>query len=737
MATQGYFNQNEDDAKDIKAPSMSRSRSQLAGSYAPGAFFTFEGGLGACIAIPEQSINPVQAKISEETKAQIVMRLHEIWQSWYTQAYGGVLRSGRTVDSRLCLDEVLLRNDVVTPIGFNELEFVNPVKMGYEPAPLTFVCNNCGQFRKFDSVAALGKSMDELAACMCKNPKGKGHCQWRQLDVVFVHWSGDWQPAQPGMWEWSDRTNEVRLNGDRCPMCESEQFILNTTSPRIGEWGFTCAGCGNAHRPTWLQNDKYTTGILGTAANTRPPIERRMQAVSYRATSAFYVQYDQFVVFSQEDEGMLSLLHEGNEEGLKGFIAKLYGYGGGLPTPEEMKTILLEGGKQDEWETYERFVKMAAMIPDATTKAAFEDEKIKLVKRWTTQEPILIPVLSELPPTIQAVMQRRTEFGGRYDPFVLSMEHESLRRSRIERTTALGERARFVRFYQMDIDLAPKNVEEKQKQEARTQELMEKLGFEELGLIREFELCRFAHGYTRVGDMPTLEKNNMTMPVRLRLFEQLGSRKWPIYVINQDNEAIYVRLTPHLVYEWLQALQVTDLPEWDPAGPIKLGGPLLESAEPFGRYFSLLQRDVPKTYRYVYTLLHSYAHLIMKSVAEFSGLDLGSLGEYLFPADLAFVIYRNGVTMDLGNLSSLWRNENNDFLGQLLEASSHRCNSGSLCDSRGGACPDCLMVPETSCVASNQLLSRAVLKGGVAPREDLPRAGKRIPGYIEVVNGWA
>lgn len=46
------------------------------------------------------------------------------------------------------------------------------------------------------------------------------------------------------------------------------------------------------------------------------------------------------------------------------------------------------------------------------------------------------------------------------------------------------------------------------------------------------------------------------------------------------------------------------------------------------------------------------------------------------------------------------------------------------------------MVPETSCVASNQLLSRAVLKGGVAPREDLARAGKPIPGYIEVVNGW-
>lgn len=181
----------------------------------------------------------------------------------------------------------------------------------------------------------------------------------------------------------------------------------------------------------------------------------------------------------------------------------------------------------------------------------------KLVKRWMTQEPVLIEVKSELPASIATVMQRRNEFGGRYyHSFVLSVEHESLMRSRILKTTALGER--WFAFYQLDIDLAPKDAEKKAEQEARTLKLMTTLGFEELGLIREFELCRFTHGYTRVGDMPTLEKNNITMPVRLRLFEQLGNHKWPIYVVNQDNEAIYVRLKPELVYKWLMALQVVD-----------------------------------------------------------------------------------------------------------------------------------------------------------------------------------
>ncbi len=262
---------------------------------------------------------------------------------------------------------------------------------------------------------------------------------------------------------------------------------------------------------------------------------------------------------------------------------------------------------------------------------------------------------------------------------------------------------------------------------------MRSLGLCELGLIREFELCRFTHGYSRVSATPLMEKRGKQVPVRLRLFESLRNQKRPIYVVNQANEAIYVGVDPKLVYAWLQELGVSDLPVWDASSGVSLGGMLLQTAEPFGRYFSELHPKEASTYRYVYTLLHSFAHMFIKTVAERSGLDLGSLGEYIFPADLGFVVYRNGTTMDLGNLSSLWRNENNRFLSQMLEPSAHRCNSGSLCDFSGGACPDCIMVPETSCVAQNRLLSRAVLRGGKAPREDLTHKDMRIPGFLETV----
>jgi hypothetical protein len=160
---------------------------------------------------------------------------------------------------------------------------------------------------------------------------------------------------------------------------------------------------------------------------------------------------------------------------------------------------------------------------------------------------------------------------------------------------------------------------------------------------------------------------------------------------------------------------------------------LLERAQPMQRFLTNVHRDQrPLAYYYTYTLLHTYSHVMMRSIAELSGLDTGSLGEYLFPADLAFVVYRSGTTLDLGNLSSLWRNANSRFLHHLGEPSSLSCNSGSLCLQRGGACPDCILIPETSCIAQNQLLSRSVLRGGPRTREDIGR--DRIAGYLDVVN---
>jgi len=58
-----------------KAKTMSRSRNQLATAYAPESFFTFEGGLGACIA---HSAIGESITLSDPTKDQIFERINQI-----------------------------------------------------------------------------------------------------------------------------------------------------------------------------------------------------------------------------------------------------------------------------------------------------------------------------------------------------------------------------------------------------------------------------------------------------------------------------------------------------------------------------------------------------------------------------------------------------------------------------------------------------------------------------------
>jgi hypothetical protein len=108
-------------------------------------------------------------------------------------------------------------------------------------------------------------------------------------------------------------------------------------------------------------------------------------------------------------------------------------------------------------------------------------------------------------------------------------------------------------------------------------------------------------------------------------------------VVQQGNEALYVRLKEEVVLQWLQNLNCPDmfaLKEGE-----RLGAGILSVARSMGPFLDgLPETDSPPAYFYVYTLLHSYAHLLMKYVSEYSGLDLGSLGEYIFPADLSFVV---------------------------------------------------------------------------------------------------
>ncbi|MGA3982431.1 hypothetical protein ACI2VH_18720 [Ralstonia nicotianae] len=731
-----------------KAKTMNRSRNQLATAYAPESFFTFEGGMGACIA---RSVAGESIELSASTMDLVFERMNELGRAWFntaSSAHDGDPTKPRVLPSQ-CVDNALLnpaRTEFQLP-GQDRFYLCRPSHMEYTPAPLTFVCRTCGMFQDYETLAELDKNLVNLTPNHCPNPKNKGQCDWEQLDVIFVHWSGYWEAAFPGQWHWSDRDTKVVKRYDRC-VCGSSQFRLNRRSAGIGDWFFECAACDKPLSPKWLQNDRDTLRILGPAMGPDRLTEVRMQATPYRASSAYYVKSDLFIDFKEGSQQLLTLLRPGREAELKDFVAKQYGFTGQPITDEDVQKAC--EGKPECVKELADYLAAVGQIRAVEPQLETFPEPARTAMRGLLdlaynnrqrilddlrQRQILLPKVDLPISVVSNIRDRQSKFASKFDPFRLAVEHAALKNTRLDVETRTNGKKPYVSFARLDEDLAPEDKDKTDQVQTATRALLDRLGLEDMGLIRKFDLCRFSFGYSRMESMPILrDKRGMDMPVRLNLFppvRQNDSTRYPVYVVQQGNEAIYVRLKEELVLEWLHSLKCPDMFTLN-AGE-KIGAGLLGAAQDMSPFLdNLPETATPPVYFYLYTLLHSYSHLLMKHVSEYSGLDLGSLGEYIFPVDLAFVVYRNGTTMDLGNLSALWRNAGTAMLTAMLGSKATQCGTGSLCTERGGACPDCVMMPETSCIAGNKLLSRSVLRS-IGGRPRLDKRGASIRGYLDTV----
>lgn len=728
---------------------MSRSRNQLATAYAPECFFTFEGGVGACIS---RSTVGEPAELAEPTTEQIFERLNELGRSWFDAAFNA--RAGDPAKQQVlpaqCVDRRLLDGPALafqTP-GLDRVLLCRPSRMEYTPAPLTFVCRHCGLFRSYDTLVKLDEDIDTLSTIPCKCGKPGATCEWEQLDVIFVHWSGKWSPAFPGQWQWSDTEKKEVKRVNTCG-CGSQDWRLNRKQPAIGDWFFECAKCGQPLSKKWLQNDPDTLKMLGPLnLGDLLYTHARMQATPYRASNAYYVHSDLFIDFRDGGHDLLARLRPSRIEDLKDFIASRYGFESIPLTDEDVAAAC--AGREDceaDYASYKAAVD-SIKVTEEVILPTLTGDSLSAVKKLLAQaydkrqfirddlrkRSILIPKVSLPSALVERIQQRQVLFAPKFDPFRLAVEHATLEATRLAVEKKADGKKPYVSVTRLDDDLGPELKEDAAAMEQEAKDLLSRLGISDLGLIRRFDLCKFSFGYSRMESTPILrDKRGYDMPVRLNLFPAVrhnDTMKSPIYVVQQGNEALYVKLKPEVVLTWLNSLGCLDM--FSISGKEKFGAGLLPRAFPMGTFLdSLPESATPPVYLYLYTLLHSFSHLVMKHVSEYSGLDLGSMGEYIFPPDLAFVVYRNGTTMDLGNMSAMWRNAGISMLSAMLTPKATQCGTGSLCTHRGGACPDCLMVPETACIAGNKLLSRAVLRSvGGRPRFDTREIS--ISGYIDV-----
>lgn len=733
MARRSAQPQNEIEGK---GPSMSRSQAQIAMSYAPGQHFTFEGAAGACQAIP--SADATRARLSHTTQVQIEMRINEAARAWFDK--GMNCRSqepGGAPDPlpEFCVDVSLLdlsrQQYAFRPDVF---AYLRPDRMGYLPQPTTLICSECGLIEPTDTPKQMGQKLSELEK-KCPHPKradDPSDCSWGQLDVIFVHWSGSWKSASPNMTVYDQATRRKIKRYAQCGKCGGRQFVLNKDQVALSNWTFSCASCGTRNPDPWVDKCDETLSRIAATIGPGGNIvgEASMEKINYAASSAYFVKSDTFITFP--DDSGIEALEPGQANQLPNVIERIIGLEGEQLGDDDVKLQLKQKGRGAEEREFQELLSALESSVSPAVTTLLTKIKVEKIGRWMAAG--WLNRAATLPPLIRDKLQRRHEWSGKYDPFRLAVEHSALSKTKL-RGEIVGGRASYVDFIAPDEWLVPPGSPQRETMISTTRSALLCLGVAKAGLISRFDLCKFSYGYSRVESGPKVYKHNRWMPVRLNLFPkvQVGHEsRNPVYVLEQSNEAYYFKLDEGIVRAWLTQAELgcSDVHLLSEFGG-NFAAAMLGSVDVMSGYLEQHDRKTnPTIHTMTYALLHSYAHYIMQGIQQFSGLDLGSMGEYLFPCDLAFVVYRNGMTLDLGDLSALWRNHHEAFLGFLRNfPTSLGCNLGNLCMTKGGACPDCIMIPEVICLTANKYLSRSTLIGRGRP--DFIAGEARLKGYLQ------
>lgn len=691
---------------------MDRTKQQLATSYAPGVLFTLEESSVICESRASDKNVTVNKSLASYSRRSILQGMQERASYW--------LREGRALatchHASMSVDDWLLNDgeeNIKNIESTQDVVIISPSAMDYTPVALSFRCDRCGKFKEFRDIKEFNEHYDELKQSVCHDGES---CAWRQLDVVFVHPNGNWKQASTVRPVWNEKGNKIIHLGRTCKDCGSSEWKLDTRSAKIGEYFFYCSQCGKSREQDnrWLQSDREYEEALYMRDKTVP--EKRMKAISYRAGQMYYVHQGMVVDF-QQSAYLDSLL---NHADTKKMVAEKFDRIISTMSDEEKEQALIdakgEEGKK-EWNEHQDIIRTMGEVLDSV-KAVLQEQVTKQENAWSEENIFSVQVdLSDS--ALTTIQDRQNRFAHKFDPCRLMAEHQSLVEEVLKGDALPNGLKRYVPVDALDHQLGSSDQEKRDKLNERHQEILDRTGIEEMGLIRGFKTVHYSFGYSRVSSKPTTKWVKETeVPVRLKLFNSVtveGSRnkKIPVYVLPQDNEAIYVRLKEENVKVWLQENGA----KFDSTQP--LGLTYLESVPPMDTFLNHLEAQYedtgPNSAIAIYMLLHTFAHHVLGTVSEYAGLNLGSLGEHIFPSDLAFVVYRRGSTADLGNISAAIRSNAPSFIEAISSASRLGCSSGSLCTSRGGACPGCVMIPEVSCLTQNKLLSRSVLIGKGTP----------------------
>ncbi len=578
--------------------------------------------------------------------------------------------------------------------GFNSsnpdhYDFAEPEEVRARPFPTTFACGVCDKVHEYYSADDLNSKNKSLT---CERSGCNGDLE--QYQFVSVHSCGEIS----------------RLYPQKCPEHGDRHIVLDDQNSQRAQnflWRCQVGNCGWNTRVSYYQN----CGCDYVPPSVSDPDDDGMYTTVHRAGSTYYPHYLTTVNLHTAGIGHL----RGSESGSQRAIAKLLDL-----TDRRLQSVDLDQPLD------------GADIDDDRKIEVYQTEdsvnSLDEAEEWLREQgEIDSQTVGELLDELIALQSddesdEMINAGDELLQYVLSLEDLTTHSLADLREDALTQgfprKADKIDTYSDDVD---------------------RLGLEDVRVIEDFPVQTFVYGYTRGGR----EEDE----ARLNAFSQNASSGdgTPIFVDTSETEATQFDLDPAAVLLWL-AVNLPDtsdpqavrgsitLPEIpvDPSDDdierarsqienftrAEQWSFLLNHLDPvdgYGRFETRTEDDVEgQVTEYVFKLMHTLSHILLKQASTISGFDRTNLSEFLFPRALSLVIYTNNrEEFNIGGMTTMVEQQLDNLLGQAY-AHGNNCMMDPVCSQRGGACLSCLHVSEISCSYFNQVLARDYLYGSRA-----------------------
>jgi len=239
-------------------------------------------------------------------------------------------------------------------------------------------------------------------------------------------------------------------------------------------------------------------------------------------------------------------------------------------------------------------------------------------------------------------------------------------------------------------------------------QIAERFGIKSARVCDRIPFVSCSYGYTRV-------ESEWKEGVQLHALKEEKPGRKNIYATKLNTEGVLFEFDRKKIIEWLLANQfitTEEAPNLESEEEIKIW--FLNNIKPSLIHpFSTIDETASKETYYVYRLIHSLSHLLIRAAADIGGLGKDSLSEYIFPGVPAVLIYcQNSQGFNLGSLFNTFEAYFDKWMNKAY-TSAQKCIFDPICIERQKACTGCLFVNEVSCQHFNKDLDRALVVGHV------------------------